>query len=66
MALYLRFYLKGAVTFFWKSVICKLNKLYLQSALTMKEEYEVKMQQTEEKFEDVSAERITADQTYKQ
>ncbi|XP_005105360.1 golgin subfamily A member 4 isoform X2 [Aplysia californica] len=38
----------------------------LQSALAMKEEYEAKMLQTEERIEDVSAERITAEQTYKQ
>ncbi|GFO50406.1 interaptin-like isoform x1 [Plakobranchus ocellatus] len=38
----------------------------LQSALAIKTEYEAKMLQTEEKYEDISAERITAEQTYKQ
>ncbi|CAG5136315.1 unnamed protein product, partial [Candidula unifasciata] len=38
----------------------------LQNALAVKTEYEAKVQQTEEKLEDVSAEKIAAEQAYKQ
>ncbi|GFS23762.1 interaptin-like isoform X1 [Elysia marginata] len=38
----------------------------LQSALAIKTEYEAKMLKNEEKFDDISAERIASEQTYKQ